>query len=60
MVALTNASTHPTLSSGALRSQSFVETVRGYVETELSFHDEGERAGLLRRLDELIEGIDAP
>ena len=50
----------PTLTSGELRSQSFAETVRGYVETELSFHDEGERAGLLQRLDKLIEECEAP
>lgn len=44
----------------AERSRSFEETVRGYVESELAFHDVDERNDLLQRLNELLQGFDAP
>jgi DNA repair protein SbcD/Mre11 len=51
----------PTLSAPAAeRSHGFTETVRGYAETELAFHDADERAELLRRLDELLKGFESP
>jgi DNA repair protein SbcD/Mre11 len=51
----------PSLASPtAERSRGFAETVRGFVDSELAFHDADERAELLRRLDELLKGFDSP
>ncbi|MBX3400012.1 MAG: exonuclease SbcCD subunit D [Gemmataceae bacterium] len=51
----------PTLTAPpAERSHNFAETVRDYAESELAFHNEGERAELLIRLNALIEEFDTP
>ncbi len=51
----------PTLTAPtAERNRSFADTVRDYAESEFAFHDDGERAELLARLNGLIEGLDSP
>ncbi len=48
-----------TLVSGeADRSKSFADTVRDYLSTELTNHDDGEKAALLGLVDELIDQCD--
>jgi exonuclease SbcD len=49
----------PTLTvDEADRSKSFSDTVRGYVDAELTNHDDAERGELLARLDGLLQEMD--
>lgn len=51
----------PTLTApGTDRGLGFAETVRDYADSELAFHDDAERAELLKRLNSLIDELDAP
>lgn len=40
------------------RSKSFSETVRGYVDHELTNHDDADRAELVKRLDDLLKEME--